>query len=214
MASVAAARRRLHAIASHAAAAGSEAPEATPNAPRGSAQQGFGTGWHDRSPALQPPVFDPVRQLREACAYYSEHGFCVVDALSRDEVAEMDAVADMFLRDTGATELAGEAFAGKAGPGAGQGQLFYPLLGTSHMHIAYARGGWLQLDNGSWRAPSAALFQLCIPKRLAATSDPDRRKLFSLWSASMCEWAANDFDPAYIADAETNPTRRAPRPGH
>ena len=65
-----AARRRLHAIASHAAAAGPEtaAPGKTANAPRGSAQQGFGTGWHDRSPALQPPVFDPVCQLREACA--------------------------------------------------------------------------------------------------------------------------------------------------
>ena len=37
----------------------------------------------------------------------------------------------MFLRDTGVTELAGEAFSGKAGPGAGQGQLFYPLLGSS-----------------------------------------------------------------------------------
>ena len=86
--------------------------------------------------------------------------------------------------------------------------------GRRIMHIAYARGGWLQLDDGSWRPPSPALFQLCIPKRLAATSDRDRRKIFSLWSASMCEWAANDFDPAYIADAETNPTRRAPKPGY
>ena len=87
--------------------------------------------------------------------------------------------------------------------------------GRRIMHIAYARGGWLQLEDGSWRAPSPALFQLLIPKRLAVSDDAEQRRLFSLWSASMCEWAASGFDPGYIdTPAQGNTTRRAPKPGH
>ena len=67
------------------------------------------------------------------------------------------------------------------------------------MHIAYARDGWVQLEDGSWRAPSPALFRLLIPERLAVADNAEKRRLFSLWSASQCEWAASGYDPDYIS---------------
>lgn len=83
--------------------------------------------------------------------------------------------------------------------------------GRRLMHHVYARGGWLQLGGGGrWRAPSPVnnphnLF----PERLAAHPDPEQRVMFSLWSASMCEWAAGGFDPAYRA---ARPTKGSPDP--
>eukprot|EP01043_Picozoa_sp_COSAG02_P022231 COSAG02_NODE_1150_length_14208_cov_5.805231_2_plen_172_part_00 len=53
----------------------------SPNSPRGSAEQGFGTGWADRTPHAQPPVFDPVEQFADACSFYDTHKYCVVRAL-------------------------------------------------------------------------------------------------------------------------------------
>ena len=72
---------------------------------------------------MQPSVFDPVTQFAEACAFYARHKFVVVEALSPEEVAEMDSVADLFLSDTGDAALQQAS--------GGQGQLFYPLLGSS-----------------------------------------------------------------------------------
>ena len=130
--------RRLQAVASQflatprpaAAATTAEArePDNLPdgyseNSPRGSAEQGFGIGWADRTPHAQPPVFDPVEQFEEACAFYDAHKFVVVKALKASEVAEMNAVAELFLEDTGDAELQRASL--------GQGQLFYPLLGSA-----------------------------------------------------------------------------------
>lgn len=47
----------------------------------------------------------------------------VVKALKASEVAEMNAVAELFLEDTGDAELQRASL--------GQGQLFYPLLGSA-----------------------------------------------------------------------------------
>ena len=126
------AMHRLRALAAHlvarpepAAAAAAAAADATPNSPRGTAEQGFGIGWADRAPSdhVQPPVFDPSTELREACEFYAENGFVVVDALSAEECAEMNATADRFLEDTGDAALQEQS--------GGQGQLFYPLLGSA-----------------------------------------------------------------------------------
>ena len=360
-----AAKARLAAVASHlwcprgSSAATPGAGEAPTNSPRGPELQGFGIGWDDRPRALQPPVFDPVSQFQEACAFYAETGFVIVDALRPDEVSKAQGVFGKFLADADGEQLKGGSL--------GQGQLLYPLLGngddldryagidfaidhprvlpiiadslggldhvrfqefnmrgypagfgakqpdgsyrpgsrgmafhsdataddhftrqpygppdycsafyyltdvTSHtpafcvvphskrahslsevkdqlgeayceyrvegkaglciiadsatmhtrldgdghasrriMHLAYARGGWIQLDDGGWRPPAPALFQLLIPQRLAFHADPGMRRLCSLWSPSMCEWAAGGFQTEYITD----PTRRAPKPGH
>ena len=93
------------------------------NSPRGSAEQGFGIGWADRTPHPQPPVFDPVAQLADACAFYDAHKFVVVQALSPAEVRELNSVAELFLKDTGDAALQSAS--------GGQGQLFYPLLGSA-----------------------------------------------------------------------------------
>ena len=123
------AMHRLRALAAHLVArpepAAAAAADATPNSPRGTAEQGFGIGWADRAPSdhVQPPVFDPSTELREACEFYAENGFVVVDALSAEECAEMNATADRFLEDTGDAALQEQS--------GGQGQLFYPLLGSA-----------------------------------------------------------------------------------
>lgn len=95
----------------------------SPNSPRGSAEQGFGTGWADRTPHAQPPVFDPVEQFADACSFYDTHKYCVVRALGPAEIVEMNSVAELFLEDTDDAALQNAS--------GGQGQLFYPLLGTA-----------------------------------------------------------------------------------
>ena len=101
------------------------------------------------------------------------------------------------------------------------------------MHHAYARGGWLQNDQvrphcarphgrrpltaptarfglQGWRAPSPVNNPLNLfPQRLVEHSDPEMRRFFSLWSASMCEWVAGGFDPAYRTH---RPTKGSPNP--
>eukprot|EP01048_Picozoa_sp_COSAG05_P013513 COSAG05_NODE_1445_length_4869_cov_17.898349_2_plen_379_part_00 len=78
------------------------------------------------------------------------------------------------------------------------------------MHLAYARGGWLRLADGSWRAPSPVnnphnLF----PPRLAMHPDPEVRRLYCLWSPSMCEWAAAGFQQHYRSH---RPVKGSPDP--
>eukprot|EP01050_Picozoa_sp_SAG11_P011300 SAG11_NODE_1187_length_5588_cov_6.285662_5_plen_416_part_00 len=141
------ARQRLHAVHAHLqlgcrtdadcvqspvchAPSAAESLTATPNSPRGLTQQGFGIGWQDRASAVQPPMFDPTWQFRQACEFYAENGFVVVDALSQDEVAEMNNVADLFLRDTAGASF-GAGGSGLEGESHGNGQLFYPLLGSA-----------------------------------------------------------------------------------
>ena len=127
MAAATTAMHRLRALAAHVVRPepAAAAADATPNSPRGTAEQGFGVGWADRAPSdhVQPPVFDPSTELREACEFYAENGFVVVDALSAEECAEMNATADRFLEDTGDAALQEQS--------GGQGQLFYPLLGSA-----------------------------------------------------------------------------------
>lgn len=94
----------------------------SPNSPRGSAKQGFGIGWADRTPHPQPPVFNPDEQFADACAFYEANKFVVVQALSAAEVRELNSVAELFLGDTDDDALQQAS--------GGQGQLFYPLLGT------------------------------------------------------------------------------------
>ena len=78
------------------------------------------------------------------------------------------------------------------------------------MHHAFARGGWLQLGDGSFRAPSPVNNpHNLIPQRLACHPDQVVRKLYCLWSASMAEWAASGFDESYRS---RRPTKGSPNP--
>ena len=70
--------------------------------------------------------------------------------------------------------------------------------GRRLMHHTFARGGWLRTEGGGWREPATInnphnLF----PERLAAHDDAAVRRLFCLWSPTMCEFVASGFDPAY-----------------
>lgn len=70
--------------------------------------------------------------------------------------------------------------------------------GRRLMHHTFARGGWLRTETGGWREPTPPnnphnLF----PKRLVAHSDPAVRRMFCLWSPTMCKFVASGFDPSY-----------------
>ena len=61
-----------------------------------------------------------------------------------------------------------------------------------------------------WRAPSPVNNPLNLfPQRRVEHPDPEMRRFFSLWSATMCEWVASGFDPAYRAH---RPTKGSPNP--
>ena len=81
------------------------------NSPLGPGLQGYGIR---RS---HPPPFDPRTQADEAAAFYFENGYVVVNALSEQEVADLNVVADEFVHDRG-QEI----------DVPGQGQLVFPLL--------------------------------------------------------------------------------------
>ena len=63
-----------------------------------------------------PPPFQPS-QVEEILAFYTEHGYVVVETLSQQEVAELNAVCDGWYEERGADIDV-----------PGQGQLFFPLL--------------------------------------------------------------------------------------
>ena len=63
-----------------------------------------------------PPPFQP-NQVDEILAFYNEHGYVVVETLSEQEVAELNAVCDGWYEERGADIDV-----------PGQGQLFFPLL--------------------------------------------------------------------------------------
>lgn len=83
------------------------------NKPRGDELQGYGIIGE------QPPVFDPSTPagFQSALEFYDENGFCVVQALSPEEIASLNAATDIWVRERG-PEI----------DFPGQGQLFYPLL--------------------------------------------------------------------------------------
>ena len=61
--------------------------------------------------------------------------------------------------------------------------------GRRLMHHTFTRGGWLRTEASGWREPAPVnnphnLF----PERLAAHADPTVRRLFCLWSPTMCEY--------------------------
>ena len=63
-----------------------------------------------------PPPFQP-NQVDEILSFYNEHGYVVVETLSEQEVAELNAVCDGWYEERGADIDV-----------PGQGQLFFPLL--------------------------------------------------------------------------------------
>ena len=76
--------------------------------------------------------------------------------------------------------------------------------GRRLMHHTFARGGWLRTEAGGWREPATInnphnLF----PERLAAHDDAAVRRLFCLWSPTMCEFVASGYDAQYRS---TRPT--------
>lgn len=85
--------------------------------------------------------------------------------------------------------------------------------GRRLMHHAFARGGWLRTESGGWREPTPPnnphnLF----PERLARHSDPEVRRLFCLWSPTMCEFAASGYDPLYRSSANRPTFKGSPDP--
>ena len=345
----AAARRRLAAVSSQldslmcrSTNAAAVAAAATTNAPRGLDRQGYGL-----LATTQPPVFHATRQLEQALEYFEENRFVVISALSPAEVAEMDALANLWLdefqaqsssrtlfyplldypqvdkfiehpaamgliewilggrqhvrfqefnwrgypRGYGTVDANGgrrpdshsmsfhpdaslpdrftrqpygppdyvSAFyyltdtdentprfcvvpkstrypdLASAREGLGAGYIEQPINGPAGtctlvdtaifhtrldgdgeaprrlMHLAFARGGWLRLaDGGSWRAPSPVNNPLnLLPQRLALHPDPAVRRLFCLWSPSMCEWAAGGFQQEYRSH---RPVKGSPNP--
>ena len=80
------------------------------NMPLGEAVQGYGIIKH------HPPAFT-LEQMDEALRFYDEHGYCVVESLSAEEVGMLNAVCDAFHEERG-TEI----------DVPGQGQLVFPLL--------------------------------------------------------------------------------------
>ena len=68
-------------------------------------------------PEAPPPIFDPRTEFAEARAFFAKNGYVVVNALTAEDLAEINAVADGWLRDRGAEiEFPG------------QGHLVFPLL--------------------------------------------------------------------------------------
>ena len=83
------------------------------NKPRGDELQGYGIIGE------QPPVFDSGSPagFDAALEFYNGNGFCVVQALSPEEIARLNAATDIWIRERGA-EI----------DFPGQGQLYYPLV--------------------------------------------------------------------------------------
>ena len=69
-------------------------------------------------------------------------------------------------------------------------------LARRTVHQYFARGGWL----GN-RPPTPPLTSWnLIPKRLCLSMDPFKRKFFSHWNTSQCEWVASDFSMKFRAN--------------
>jgi hypothetical protein len=86
-------------------------------------------------------------------------------------------------------------------------------IGKTQKKSDVSSGGWLRTESGGWREPTPHnnphnLF----PQRLAAHDDPTVRRLFCLWSPSMCEFAASSFDPAYRSSVVRPTFKGSPDP--
>jgi hypothetical protein len=86
-------------------------------------------------------------------------------------------------------------------------------IGKTQKKSDVSSGGWLRTESGVWREPTPHnnphnLF----PQRLAAHDDPTVRRLFCLWSPSMCEFAASSFDPAYRSSVVRPTFKGSPDP--
>ena len=70
----------------------------TRNKPRGDELQGYGIIGE------QPPVFDTGSPagFDAALDFYNDNGFCVVQALSPEEIARLNAATDIWIRERGA----------------------------------------------------------------------------------------------------------------
>ena len=80
------------------------------NSPLGNEVQGLQIIKH------HPPPFDPNTQQDEAFAFYQENGYCVISALSSQEIKDLNAVADNFRKyDENHNDI-------------GPAELFFPLL--------------------------------------------------------------------------------------
>ena len=68
------------------------------NKPRGDELQGYGIIGE------QPPVFDTGSPagFDAALDFYNDNGFCVVQALSPEEIARLNAATDIWIRERGA----------------------------------------------------------------------------------------------------------------
>jgi hypothetical protein len=97
------------------------------NSPLGNEVQGLQIIKH------HPPPFDPNTQADEAFEFYRQNGYCVITALSEQELTDLNAVADNFRKyDENHVDV-------------GPAELFFPLLGYPEFDFTFFHPNTLPL---------------------------------------------------------------------